>query len=212
MVDNSKKTIVGGLHMRKQMLLMLIVMISIALVACNSVKYNPNSSTTQKGKSKLSTKIGAKSPSQTVELKTQNSASKPEVSLTNESTPIPNEGAKADNFYIEEIVSSYEQLLAYAVNDNDFALIKNLLMSESNIYQSQEKFVTEQFDKGIKYTLIDIYPEEIKQGSKKYEYKAYITANIEISGLNKGKETKEFKRIYTVIDDGKIRKITDIQE
>jgi hypothetical protein len=86
-------------------------------------------------------------------------------------------------------------------------------MPGSSIYQSQEKFVAEEFNKGIKYRFVDVYPEKINQGSKKHEYMAYVTANIEISEPNKkGKEVKEFKRVFTVLDDGKTRKITDIQE
>lgn len=204
----------GDICMNRMISLMLSVTLIIALAACSPVKDNLNGGTIQSETANPSTVITAKAtpPSQTVEPKTQNSTSTPEASPKTETTSIPNVGVKADNFYIEEIVSSYERLLVHAINDNDFSLIKNLLMPESNIYKSQEQFVSEQFNKGIKYKFIDIYPEEIKQGSKKNEYKAYVISNIEISEPNKGKETKEFKRIYTVLDDGKIRKITDIQE
>jgi len=198
--------------MKKLVPLLLIITIGISLIGCNSVKHNTSSSKTHDVTSRPSTQVKTTSPSQMVDSVIKNPTSINEASPTEETSTIPDESAKADNFYIEEIVSSYERLLVHAINDNDFSLIKNLLMPESDIYKSQENFVTEQYKKGIKYKLIEVYPEEIKQSSKKDEYKVYVTVNIEISEFGKEKETKEFKRIYTVIDDGKIRKITDIEE
>ncbi|MFH1860526.1 MAG: hypothetical protein ABH870_05890 [bacterium] len=214
--------------MRRVSLFISIVTISIVLVACNSVRHNPNSSTTQNETSKPSTETKAISLSQTVESETQNSTSDNSklgilsekyescgdpgrITYESEPSPIPMAGVKADGFYIEEIVTSYERLLTYAINDNEFSLIKDLLMPESDICQSQEKFVAEQVSKGIKYERPDVCTE-IKKGSKKNEYKVYVTGNVEISEPNKAKEIKEIKCIYTVIDDGNIRKITDIHE
>ncbi len=205
--------------MRKILLLILIVTVGVALAACNSVKYNSNNSVAQNETSNPLTEIKATSSSQVIEPKTQNATSESKVLPNTESTTIiyddfvmPIEGTKADSFYIEETIEFYVENLASAINDNDFSQINDHLMPGSKIYQSQEKFVAEQFSKGIKYKLRDFNIEEIEPSSKKGEYKAYVTEHIEISELNKAKETKKIKHIYTVINDDKIRAITDIQE
>jgi len=90
-------------------------------------------------------------------------ALKPKESLGLELAHIPNSGEKADKFYVEQIVGNYERLLIHAINDNDFSLIKNLFIPDSNTYKSQKQFVAEQYSMDIKHKFSRIYLEGIEQ-------------------------------------------------
>ncbi len=198
--------------MRKISSLMLAVTMIIALAACHSAQYNLNSNTKQNELPKPSNEVNTVSPSQTTEPETQNSSSVRGESSTEESTGIPIEGTKSDSYWIEEIVNSYEELITDAINKNDFSKIEHLLLPDSNIYQAQENFVVEQYGKGIKYKYIDSKLEDYERENQKNDYKAYVSANIEISEPNKDKVIKAFKRIYTIIIGEKTKRIIDIQE
>ncbi|MCK9478435.1 MAG: DUF5991 domain-containing protein [Firmicutes bacterium] len=138
-------------------------------------------------------------------------ALKPKESLGLELAHIPNLGEKADRFYVEQIVGNYERLLIHAINDNDFSLIKNLFIPDSNTYKSQEQFVAEQYSMGIKHNFSRIYLEGIEQVENKNTYIVHATVYFETIIPDKTSTSKEVKRIYTVIDNGEIRKIINIQ-
>lgn len=110
------------------------------------------------------------------------------------------ETAKADNFYIEEVVRNYETLLVEAINNNDFSLIENLLIPNSNLYHSQKKLISDLYKKNIKEKLIDFNIESIEDTGKDGVFKVYVSESIGIKYPDKQDfETKKYNWIYTVI-------------
>lgn len=122
---------------------------------------------------------------------------------TKKSSTIQNgkpEDAKADTFYVEEVISNYEELLINAINENDFSKIENLLVPNSNLYISQKKLVPDLYKKNIKEKLINFEIAKIEDLSKNGVYKVYVIEKIAIKYPDKQDyETKEFNWIYDVI-------------
>lgn len=153
------------------------------------IKVNPNDTTNNKEPISSTTDI----PQNTQLTKTPQS----------DTTAIPTtkpEATKAENFYIEEVISNYETLLVEAINNNDFSLIESLLVPNSNLYNSQKKLVSDLYTKNIKEKLIDFNIESIENTGKNGIYKVYVSESIGIKYLDKQDfETKKYDWIYTVV-------------
>lgn len=65
--------------------------------------------------------------------------------------------------------------------------------------------------KGIKLKLHYFIVEETKQVAEN-EYKVYSRMDLEITNVDKTTHRKKLKKVFTVYDDGKVRKIKNIEQ
>lgn len=189
--------------MKKNLVLAgIIITLVISMLGCTShqVKVNPN---TNDNKEPMVSTTDA--PQNVQSTKTQEPT-----------TIVPNtnpEAAKADHFYIEEVVSNYETLLIEAINNNNFSLIENLLIPNSNLYNSQKKLVTDLYSKNIKEKLLGFDIVDIQDTGKEGVFKVYVRENIGVKYPDKQDfETKEYNWIYTVIKSKDSVGLSDIEK
>ncbi|QGQ98805.1 hypothetical protein EHS13_29975 [Paenibacillus psychroresistens] len=122
-------------------------------------------------------------------------------------------GAKADDFFISELVANYENLLIQAINNNEFTAIENLLIVNSPLYNSQKKLVKDLYAKRVQEKMVDFSIEKIESLEKEGTYNVYVNERIAIKYPDKQDfETKEFNWIYKVVEsDGKLG-LSDIEK
>ena len=121
--------------------------------------------------------------------------------LTNE---VPKElseagNAKADGYYVELVIDSYERLLIEAINENQFSLIEDLLDNNGPLYKEQEKLITRLHKKRIHEKLISYAVDKID--SDEDYFFVYTVEKIEIQYPEKDPLVKEFTWKYTVRED-----------
>jgi len=76
------------------------------------------------------------------------------------------EAAKADYYYIETLIDSYQESLVYAINNNDFPFLAGLLSSDSDFYYAQKNLVEEQYKEAIKLEIYDYDIKKIEVGER----------------------------------------------
>jgi hypothetical protein len=134
------------------------------------------------------------------------------------STEIPQDieklgGAKADDFYISELIANYERLLVQVINNNEFSAIESLLVPGSKLYNSQKKLVSDLYTKKIQEKLVEFDIEDIKYMEKEGVYKVYVTEKIGIKYPDKQDfEIKEFNWVYTVVSSNDKIGLSDIEK
>lgn len=122
-------------------------------------------------------------------------------------------GVKADDFYFEELMNSYENLLIDAINNNRFSSIECLLVPESKLYNAQKKLVSDLFRKGIKEELISYSIEDIKPTNDEGVFKLYVYEKVGIRYPgNNNFIIKQFYWIYTVIVNDNLYRLSDIEK
>ncbi|MFM1653809.1 TcaA NTF2-like domain-containing protein [Brevibacillus sp. B_LB10_24] len=128
----------------------------------------------------------------------QPSAAEPQSAEKPEDTELQGDDAKADTFHVENIVSSYEDLIIGAVNQKDFSYVKDFLFPDSPVNQEQEKLIEELGKKGISLNLIESRIEDIKESDQRNEYLVEVVTELEITKADETK-TKKIKKAYTVL-------------
>lgn len=122
-------------------------------------------------------------------------------------------GAKADDFYFEELMNSYENLLIDAINNDRFSSIACLLVPESKLYNAQKKLVSDLFRKGIKEKLISYSIEDIRPTNDEGVFKIYVYEKVGIRYPDTNHfVTKQFYWIYTVIVNDNLYRLSDIEK
>lgn len=116
-----------------------------------------------------------------------------------------NSNTKSSDYYIEELISNYEQLFVDANNNGDFSLIFNMIIQDSSFYKKQKESVERSYSNNVKYNLLDYNIKEIKEIDNK-TYEVYVIEKMQIKGNDDADfQDKEFKYIYTVkFDDSGI--------
>lgn len=186
------------------MLAGFIITLVINLFGCTSeqVKVSPNSTNNKEQTMKTNT--------DTPKIVQPTNTQEPSTTVT-PTTKL--EAAKADNFYIEEVVRNYEILLIEAINNNDFSLIKNVLIPNSNLYNLQKELVADLYNKNIKERLVKFDIINIQNMENSGVYKVYVSDNIAIKYPDKQDfETKEYNWIYTVIKNKNSVGLSDIEK
>ncbi|MCT4542212.1 MAG: hypothetical protein N4A63_01580 [Vallitalea sp.] len=120
--------------------------------------------------------------------------------------------AKADTFYVEEVIRGYENSMIDAINQNDFSLVEKLLLPNSNLYKSQKKLILNLHERGITEKLIDYDIVEIEGSEDGNIYKVYTTEKIEIKYSKQNIKIKDYTWIYTVFLNLDTVKISDIEK
>ena len=122
-------------------------------------------------------------------------------------------GVKADDFYFEELMNSYENLLIDAINNNRFSSIECLLVPESKLYNAQKKLVSDLFRKGIKEELISYSIEDIKPTTDEGVFKLYVYEKVGIRYPRTNHFViKQFYWIYTVTVKDNLYRLSDIEK
>lgn len=170
-------------------LISVMIFLNVGLAGCNSEKVRQNITETGEPSSSI-----------------MNESESPRMIQTQKPNAVPfatgPESTKADHYYIEEVVRNYEILLIEAINNNDFSLVENLLVTNSNLYNSQKKLVSDLYKKNIKEKLIDFDIKDIKETEKVGIYKVYVNERIGIKYPERQDfEIKEFNWIYTVVNN-----------
>ena len=113
--------------------------------------------------------------------------------------------ARPSNFYIEELISNYEQLSVSANNEGDFSIISSMIIQGSSFYNKQKEAIESSYNNNVKYNLLDYSIEQIKEIDSK-TYKVYVVEIIEVKESNDANfQAKQFKHIYTIkLDDSGI--------
>lgn len=106
--------------------------------------------------------------------------------------------AKADTFYVESIVSGYEDLIIDAINQKDFSYVKDFLLPDSPVYREQEKLVEDLGEKGISLNLIESRIEDINESDQPDEYIVEVVTELEITNASETNK-KKIKKAYTVL-------------
>ncbi|MEK3725419.1 TcaA NTF2-like domain-containing protein [Paenibacillus sp. FSL H8-0034] len=122
-------------------------------------------------------------------------------------------GAKADDFFIGELIANYERLLIHAINNNEFSAIENLLILNSPLYHSQKKLVEDLYHRKVQEKLINFTIKDIERTDTEDVYKAYVKESIAIKYPEKQDfETKEFSWIYTILKSGEKAGLSNIEK
>lgn len=121
------------------------------------------------------------------------------------------DNVKADDYYVEEFISSYIWSLTDAVNENNFNLVDHKLDEKSKIYNIEKDYVRDTYAKGTKLKLINYTFDEIKYISEN-DCKVYVTVEHEITNSDDSTEKRISQRVFTVFDDGEMMKIINIEQ
>ena len=116
-----------------------------------------------------------------------------------------NSGARPSDFYIEELISNFEELVIDANNNGDFSIVSSMITQDSSFYKKEKETIESSYRNNVKYNLLDYNIEQIKAIDNK-TYKAYVVENIEVKEGNESNfQAKQFKHIYTIkFDDSGI--------
>lgn len=116
-----------------------------------------------------------------------------------------NSNARPSNFYIEELISNYEQLVVDANNSGDFSIVSSMIIQDSNFYKKQKEAIESSYNNNVKYNLLNYSIDQIKEVNNK-TYKVYVIENLQVKeGNDANFQDKQFKHIYTIkLDDSGI--------
>ena len=114
---------------------------------------------------------------------------------------------------INDLMKNYEHLLIYAINNNHFSVLENLLVKDSNLYNSQKSLIESLYGRKIKEKLVSYNITDIKTTDKKYELKIYVTEQIGIDYSNgKGFVTKTYNWIYIAETSDYSFRLSDLEK
>ncbi|MDP4117362.1 MAG: hypothetical protein Q8903_14600, partial [Bacteroidota bacterium] len=114
---------------------------------------------------------------------------------------------------INDLMENYEHLLIYAINNNHFSVLENLLVKDSNLYNSQKSLIKSLYGRKIKEKLVSYNIADIKTTDKKDELKIYVTEQIGIDyGNGKGFVTKTYNWIYTAKMSNYSFRLSDLEK
>lgn len=105
-------------------------------------------------------------------------------------------GTKADNFYIEELIYNYVHNRIEAINNNDFSMIEDSLLEDSDFFSNQKEIVSQLHRQKVQQKLLDYEIKNIEEIDQE-NYKVYVYEYIETKYPDK-EEKKEHYWIYTV--------------
>lgn len=118
---------------------------------------------------------------------------------------------KKETIYsIFEVMKKYEHSLPDAINRNDFSMVKDTLIVDSNLYKAQKKLVEDLNKKSVNEYLEEFVIKKVVGTDKQGEYKVYTSEKIAIQYPGKDYVTKDFNWIYIVVCDDKKCGINDI--
>ncbi|CDM69717.1 putative membrane protein [Clostridium bornimense] len=201
--------------------LISIFLISVTLTACGkeSSKKNTTSSKPKVEESKeddskeeeslnedSDTDVSEESDSKSDNTET---SSKEQENIIIENTLVnsagDNSNARPSNFYIEELISNYEQLVVDANNNGDFSIVSSMIIQDSNFYMKQKEAIESSYNNNVKYNLLNYSIDQIKEVDNK-TYKIYVVENLQVKeGNDANFQDKQFKHIYTIkLDDSGI--------
>ena len=199
------------MYLKKKLIIIIVfAVLMMSLSGCNSTPSKMSDAIKTK-QTDIPNVVKATEPRNTAEPKTVEST-KSIVPSQVETTTNP-EGTKAWGFYIQEVTRNYEILVIEAINNNDFSLIENLLIPNSNLYNSQKKLITDLYTKNIKEKLVDFSIENIQETEKDGVFKIFVNESIGIKYSGKVNfETKEYKWIYTLVKNKDSIGLSNIEE
>ena len=202
--------------------LISIALISFSFTACGKESSKKDTTSnkqkvekSEKDNSKKEESVNGENSDINVSEESNNEKDNAEVNSNNqetsgvENTPANSAGdssnARPSNFYLEELISNYEELLVSANNNGDFSIISSMIRQDSSFYNKQKESIESSYNNNVKYNLLDYNIEQIKEIDSK-TYKVYVVENIEVKESNNDNfQAKQFKHIYTIkLDDSGI--------
>lgn len=187
--------------------LLSVILISVSLTSCG--KTSSNDKATSKVENKQDSKSDVKkeekadkeesSEEENKDVTNTDSSDGKGVEITTNNAVTENiENAKPGEFYIEEIIGNYEDLSVIANNNGDFSVISNMLIENTDFYNSQKSSVENSFNNNIKYNLVNYEIKKVTEG-KNNTYKVYVVENMQVKASNEANfQDKEFRYIYTI--------------
>ncbi len=130
----------------------------------------------------------------------------------NDTDVLHQEATKADNYAIELLIDSYQKSLVHAVNNNNFILLGNLLLPDSNFYYVQKEFVEGQYQQGITMEIKDYDILDIVEGESEGVYRVYVVETISKKSIGSAPVEEELRCIFTVVNNDEVLVISAKEE